>query len=381
MLSNLKVHLSNIAYNIPGWRTKRHIVVIESDDWGAIRMPSRQVFDLLRSKGIPVEKCPFCSNDSLARKQDMERLFEVLLSVHDRNGRPCKITANCVVSNPDFKKIAEADFLEYHYESILDTFGKTKDCEHVFESWMAGRSEGIWSPQFHGREHLNVAHWLHYLQQGMPELHLAFKHNMFGLSTSLFKKPVKSFMAALDARDWSEMKQINMIIRDGLRLFKELFGFESASFIAPNYTWSPSLEVVLSEGGVRYLQGSKAQVLTDYDFTITGRKRIRHYMGQKSACGLTYLVRNCDFEPTSQPGLDHVACCMAQIRAAFKLHKPAVINTHRVNYMGAINPTNSDLNLRLLKRLLSAIIQEFPDVEFLDSAELGMIMNEYRTNK
>ena len=29
--------------NIPGWRTNRHIVVIESDDWGSIRMPSCEV--------------------------------------------------------------------------------------------------------------------------------------------------------------------------------------------------------------------------------------------------------------------------------------------------------------------------------------------------
>lgn len=375
MFVDLKHRLSNIIYNIPGWRTKRHIVVIESDDWGAIRMPSRQVSDFLHRKGIPIEKCPFCSNDSLERKQDLERLFEVLLSVRDQNGRPCKITANCVMANPDFKKIKEADFLEYHYESILDTFGKTKNCEHVFESWIAGRSEGIWSPQFHGREHLNVAHWLRYLQQGMPELHLAFKCNMFGLSTFLFNMPVKSFMAALDARDQNEMEQIDAIIRDGLHLFKNLFGATSTSFIAPNYIWSPSLETVLAEEGVKYIQGGKAQLLSDYDFVTTGRKKIRHYIGQKSACGLTYLVRNCNFEPTSQPGQDHVALCMAQIRTAFRFHKPAIINTHRVNYIGAINPKNSDQNLRLLKKLLLEIIREFPDVEFLDSSELGMAMN------
>jgi len=30
--------------NIPGWRTNRKIVVIESDDWGSVRMPSREVY-------------------------------------------------------------------------------------------------------------------------------------------------------------------------------------------------------------------------------------------------------------------------------------------------------------------------------------------------
>jgi len=37
-----KIAMRNVA-NIPGWRTDRKIVVIESDDWGAIRMPSKEV--------------------------------------------------------------------------------------------------------------------------------------------------------------------------------------------------------------------------------------------------------------------------------------------------------------------------------------------------
>ena len=39
--------IRNIFHNllsIPGWRTNRHIVVIESDDWGSIRMPSKEVY-------------------------------------------------------------------------------------------------------------------------------------------------------------------------------------------------------------------------------------------------------------------------------------------------------------------------------------------------
>ena len=32
-------------YNIPGWHTRRHLVVIESDDWGSIRTPSKAVYN------------------------------------------------------------------------------------------------------------------------------------------------------------------------------------------------------------------------------------------------------------------------------------------------------------------------------------------------
>ena len=40
----LKQTITHNLLNIPGWRTKRHIVVIESDDWGSIRMPSKDVY-------------------------------------------------------------------------------------------------------------------------------------------------------------------------------------------------------------------------------------------------------------------------------------------------------------------------------------------------
>jgi len=42
------------ASNIPGWRTNRRIVVIESDDWGSIRMPSNDTHAKLVSQGLPL---------------------------------------------------------------------------------------------------------------------------------------------------------------------------------------------------------------------------------------------------------------------------------------------------------------------------------------
>lgn len=45
--SLLSVHVSNI----PGWRTNRKIVVIESDDWGSIRMSSLEAFKNLLKAG------------------------------------------------------------------------------------------------------------------------------------------------------------------------------------------------------------------------------------------------------------------------------------------------------------------------------------------
>jgi hypothetical protein len=111
-LDILKHHLANI----PGWRTRRKIVVFESDDWGSIRMPSRAVYEALLDKGIRVDNLCYNRNDALASEADLAALFEVLSSVQDQHGNPAVFTANTIVANPDFEKISASDFIEYHYQ-------------------------------------------------------------------------------------------------------------------------------------------------------------------------------------------------------------------------------------------------------------------------
>jgi hypothetical protein len=72
---------------------------------------------------------------------------------------------------------------------------------------------------------------------------------------------------------------------------------------------------------------------------------------------------------------DWVDSCLGEINAAFRWRKPAVISSHRVNYIGAHYPDNRDRGLRELKRLLKAIVQKWPEVEFMTSAELGELMS------
>ena len=37
---------------IPGWSTRRKLVIFESDDWGSIRMPSVETYKSLHAAGI-----------------------------------------------------------------------------------------------------------------------------------------------------------------------------------------------------------------------------------------------------------------------------------------------------------------------------------------
>ena len=117
----LKQTITHNLLNIPGWRTNRHIVVIESDDWGSIRMPSREVYDNLLKEGYRVDLHPYEKYDSLATEDDLTSLFEVLSKFSDRRGRHPIITANCAVANPDFEKMKLSKFSQYYYEPFTTT--------------------------------------------------------------------------------------------------------------------------------------------------------------------------------------------------------------------------------------------------------------------
>jgi hypothetical protein len=65
---------------------------------------------------------------------------------------------------------------------------------------------------------------------------------------------------------------------------------------------------------------------------------------------------------------------MKEIKIAFRWGKPAVINSHRVNYIGSIFEENRENGLRLLSNLIAAILKEWPESEFMSSDQLGDFM-------
>jgi len=117
MFAEIKQNISRNLSNLPGWRTKRHIIVIESDDWGSIRMSSKESFHKLKQARIDVDKNHYNTNDALESNADLEMLMEKLSKHKDATGRSPVITGVNVVANPDFDKIGENKFTQYVYEA------------------------------------------------------------------------------------------------------------------------------------------------------------------------------------------------------------------------------------------------------------------------
>jgi hypothetical protein len=373
---SFKQTITHNLLNIPGWHTRRRILVIESDDWGSIRMPSKVVYDALLKRDLHVDKDPYCRYDNLATAEDLEALYDTLRSVKDKNGRSAVLTANAVMANPVFDKIKESGYKEYFYEPFTETLKRNPKHEGAFELWKQGIEDGLFHPQFHGREHLNVKKWLDALQSGEEATCLAFEHGTFGLTSDVSPSIKANYMGAFDSCLPADLVFYKQSIQDGLKLFEQLIGYPSESFIATTYTWSPKIEPFLADCGVKYLQGMVHQrVPLDEGNNFTYKKN--NFTGYKSSSKLTYVTRNCYFEP-SQSEIDWVGDCMNRIKIAFRLGKPAVVSAHRVNFIGNIEESNRTNNLKKFSTLLKMVVEKYPDVEFMSTDELGRLITSAR---
>ncbi|KAF5067438.1 hypothetical protein DSECCO2_253580 [anaerobic digester metagenome] len=374
MITKVRQAITRNLLNIPGWRTRRKIVVFESDDWGSIRMASPEAYQHFLNLGYPVDQCPYNRYDMLESNRDLEALYEVLDSVRDINRRPAILTANSLVANPDFDKIEADNFTNYHYEILTDTLKRYPDHDRVFDLYHQGIESKLIKPQFHGREHLNIGRWMKALQDNDQFAKEAFRFNMFSVHPDKINDNGLEYMEALDYDDEAQLKSFNHILVDGAGIFKQLWGYTSTTFIASCYIWPEEVEPMLSQTGVKYLQGTVVQAVPrpDKRFEYTHKY---HFLGQRNKFGQRYLVRNAFFEPSHTPYIDNVGECLKRISIAFKWNKPAIISTHRLNFMGSLDPANRSRGLKTLAELLKRIVAQWPDVEFLSSDELGDIMN------
>jgi hypothetical protein len=241
--------------------------------------------------------------------------------------------------------------------------------------YFSGIEEGLILPQFHGREHLNVKRWMQALQNAEQAEMDAFSQNVFGAKIVKSKGYVNEYMDALDFDDKSELEFQKNSLVEGLNLFESIWGFRSKSYIAPCYIWHSELEQTLYDNGVKYIQGLVNQ-FEPRNLNGTIYKKIYHYQGQKNNLGQRYFIRNAFFEPTINPHFDWIGDCMRRIDIAFKFKKPAIISSHRLNFIGHLNQNNREKNLKLFKELLARITKQWPDVRFKSTDGLGEIYDK-----
>ncbi len=336
-------------------------------------MPSLDVRNELRALNINVDSGDngrYNRLDTIESSFDLDALFSTLKGCCDRNGRNPVVTALSLSTNPDFEKILKSNFQEYHYESFLKTLER-EGKSNAWNVWKQGIDDGIFYPEFHGREHLNVKVWMDNLKEGNQHALEAFKRGCWGF------KPVNkysiSYQAAFDLDQASTLTFHNEIIKDGIKCFSDLHGRAPLYFVPPNGSIHQSVIDYSIDNGIEFISSPKIHVqpLGENRF----RKKFR-YLGQRGYKNSIYLTRNCFFEP-SYPGTSYgIDTCLKQISIAFKCNKPAIISSHRVNYIGGLNEQNRVNGNMALNELFKRIVKNWPEVEFLNSVELGKMIRD-----
>ena len=341
-------------------------VVIESDDWGSLRMPSNEVYSKLEKSGVQLKflgSDQYNLFDTLENTKDLELLFETLNSVKDGAGSSACFTVLALSANPDFEQIKNSNFSEYAYLDLNQSYEKY-DKGDVLALYHQGIKEGNFIPQFHGREHLNVPLWMRALKEDIGDARLAFEYGVWGhINThpnNLF------YQAAFDVEFPADILDHQLIVEDGLSLFEKTFGFKATYFVPPNGPMNNSLLSTLANSGINLIASDtiQAEALGNGE-----TKKHFRYMGMKNKYGQRFIKRNCFFEP-SAGGKDWVDSCLKDIEVAFKFKKPAVISSHRVNYIGGLSEINRANGLTQLKDLLQNIVKKWPDVKFITTAQL-----------
>jgi len=364
---------------------KYKVICLQSDDWGLCGwVPNRDVYEKLTNDGLPqkvVKKLELLGS-TLESPDDMENIFVILKRYRGGDGRYPIFQAAYVMSNPDYEAIEKGGFRAYKELVIPQVPSLWERGDFVAEA-KQGIKEGVWYPSYHGNSHFNPIRWMELLKNGHRSVRETFKFQSFIHDEIESQKEVNS-----EFSEKLSYKQQKKLIELGIQRFREVFGYPPRSAIAPNYVWQMKTEKALSENGIRVIQGKNYQILRRRFFDKV-RGKVINLMGKKSAdkiwqirmgdynpcLEVTYLIRNVDFEPrgNSEPNNPFGAeGAYQKILDAWSNNEPAVISTHRINYV-YLDERWVEENLRQLDELLSKIQTNHPEAVYLTDWEVAQL--------
>jgi hypothetical protein len=322
----------------------------------------KEAINNLRKKGydLPIE---IDDNNSLETEEDLLKLYDVLLKHVDSVGNHVVFTFNFIVTNPDFDKISKSSYRTYYYRKLSDGFPSKWNRKNLYQTYLEGIKRGIVYPGYHGREHFNYKSWLQLLQKGSKSaIDLFHEQMVFGY------RPIwDEIKCQYPNYDYDSQREV---VKDGVSVFQDLFGFYPSTTIAPGYVWSDDTEEIWEKAGVKFIQAGNQQKVISFKGQIDYK---RHYLGELNECGMTYLTRNVGFEPyTKNFGLNKI---LNRIDILFRIEEPVIISTHRINYTSSIKNFR-DNSLVQLDRLLTSLEEKYSDLLYLNDQQLGNVISK-----
>ena len=312
---------------------RRPVLIVESDDWGP---------------GPPLHG------------ERLARLADVLTQHQDGSGHPALMTLGVVLAVPDGSAMHGGDPQDYRRLELDDP-----RCAGVLAAMEQGASKGVFALQLHGMEHywpmalLRAAQGDAALRAWMGQPFPAYEELPSPLQ-SRWVDGAQLPSGALDA------DSIDRAVREETLAFQRIFHRVARVAVPPTFVWTRAVEIAWMAAGIEVII-TPGQRYTGRDATgqPAGVEACLHN-GQAAGPMALYLVRDIYFEPVRGHAPARV---LEEAHVRFRLGRPALLETHRSNFVGT--EMDFEHSLAQLDTLLDQVLRDWPDLRFLSPEALA----------
>lgn len=313
------------------------VFIVESDDWG----PGPEV-----------------------QAKALEAICTLLKSFKDHLGHPPVMTIGVVLSIPDPEAIADTH--KYHACFLDDPKYRP-----IVTALKAGEQAGVFDLQLHGLAHFwpeglmvawerdeAVRRWL--AEDGWRTERLpAWLQSRWVDVRTLPSRPLPFSL-------------IQAAVEEEVKCFQRCFGRSPKVVVPPTFVWDANVERAYAEAGIEVLITPGRRYLgRDREGRLAAPDR-GVIFGESLPGRLTALVRDVYFEPA----LGHrPEAVLKAIERKWRRREPALLETHRFNFLDGQLPASLDA----LRALLEEVLRRFPSVCFTSSYRLATQMASYCT--
>ena len=340
----------------------RPLVLLQSDDWGRVGVRDREGYEFLRDKGVGLGERPY-DLYTLETADDVSAVAAMLARHRDSIGRPACMVLNTCTANFDFAHMRSQEFAQPILLPLAQGLPGKWTRPGLLASYRDGIENGVFFPGLHGTTHCcsvalaNAlaedgarAHFLKLLWEAETP-YIYWRMPWVGYEYLNPEKPKRGFLP---------LQQQRNLISENCGYFSELFGHMPFSACAPGFRANGDTCRAWSENGIRIVQngsgsGLRAPHLDDF--------------------GLLHLYRTLDFEPSHRE-LD-VDKYLEIANACFARGIPMTISSHSINFHSTLKDFRSP-SIAGLDKLLTALESRYPELLYVNDAELYQIVTEGR---
>lgn len=357
------------------WRRLR-AVVLQSDDWGLCAWsPDEQALRVLAD--TPAFRTPSgrrYAGSTLERAADVNAISAMLAELRGADGFPACLQANTIVASPDYARLHAPLFDVEEMPLVFqpETPARWRR-EGLWQAVRKAREAGTWWPELHGLHHLPETAWLRALRRGEADARRAHA----------CESPVCRAVEASSEYDPTEPAELrSRHLERAVERFTALFGRPPASLCPPDYRWDERLEADAERLGITIVQGKGEQ--SGRPLPKLWRLLLKYRWPSVHGARFFMPVRIA-FEPGADTAgvTRHVAAVRSAVRECWKRGQPAVLSTHRCNYVH-LDAARAASGRTALRDLLLGLCEDgasfLVDAEVRDLATRGWSVRDAGTH-